>query len=242
MTYTALSSKDHLTLRRKRGTFFYLNDHPLVPVSAAEAPRAALDLPLVFTRNDQGGLHLMAMLAMEKGNNVHVGPKGLWMGGYMPAFVRAHPFSLAFQKDQAVIVFKEDSDWLSNTEGQPLFDASGNPTKLLDQLTELLKTAFPNPVKDTPVLKALDDAKIVEPWSAVSESLLRVNLEKLAGLGNKQFLSLRQNNALPVLYSQLMSMPRINRVKNLAKRKEKMSEKIQQTPDLIQDDDIISFD
>ncbi len=116
----------------------------MVSVSVTEAPGAALDLPLVFTRNGQGNLSLMALLSLEKGNNVHVGPKGLWMGGYMPVVVRAHPFALAYQKDQAVVV-EQDSDWLSTTEGQPLFDAAGSPAKLLDNITELAQKHLSQP-------------------------------------------------------------------------------------------------
>jgi hypothetical protein len=242
MPYVPLSSTEHADLKRKTGTFFYLKDQPMVPVSVKEAPKAALDLPLVFVRSEQGHLALMAVLSLEKDNNVHVGPKGLWMGGYMPAVVRAHPFALAYRKDQAVVVVQKDSDWLSTNEGQPLFDAAGNPAKLLNDITALLKQSFPNPRTDTPVLAAIDAAGILEPWAAVSDNLQKVNPEKLAGLGDADFLALRGKNALTVIFSHLLSLPRINRIKNLGKRKEKMGEKVPQVQNLIQDDDIISFD
>jgi hypothetical protein len=164
------------------------------------------------------------------------------MGGYMPAVVRAHPFALAYQKDQTVVVVDSDSDWLSTTEGQPLFDAAGNPTKLLNNVTTVLKNTFPNPATDTPILAAIDAAGILEPWTAVSDNLLKINPEKLAALPGEDFLALRQKSALAVVFSHLLSFPRINRIKNLGKRKEKMDANIQHTPDLIQDDDIISFD
>jgi hypothetical protein len=242
MQYVPLSSTEHANFKRKRGTFFYLKEQPMVPVSVVEASRAALDLPLAFTRKPDNSLALVAILSLEKDNNVHVGPKGLWMGGYMPVVVRAHPFALAYQKDQAAVVVDPDSDWLSTTEGQPLFDAAGNPAKLLNNIKELLKKTFPNPATDTPVLAAIDAAGILEPWTAVSDNLLKINPEKLAALPGEEFLALRQNSALAVVFSHLLSFPRINRVKNLARRKEKMSERQQQDPGFIQDDDIISFD
>lgn len=99
MPYTPLSSSQHSKLRLTRGTFFHLQDKPMVPVSIVEAQRAGLDLPLAFLRTDKG-LSLVAMLSMSKEDNAQVGPKGLWMGGYMPAVVRAYPFALAFQADQ----------------------------------------------------------------------------------------------------------------------------------------------
>jgi hypothetical protein len=242
MTYTPLSNEKHANLKRKRGTFFFLKDQPLVPVSIVEAPRAALDLPLVFTRTDKDRLTLMTILSLHKEENVHVGPKGLWMGGYMPAVIGACPFALFYHEDKATVVVGEDSDWLSTQEGKPLFDLEGKPTEFMDKIITLLKARFPNPDRDSPVLEAINKADILEPWSEVSENLLKVDLQRLSDMDDPGFMALRKKNALPVIYAQLMSMPRINRIKNLAKRKEKMSQKIQQTPDLIQDDDIISFD
>jgi len=256
MEYTALSSKTHKDLRLKQGTFFFLSDQPLVPVSVVEAPRAALDLPLVFTRNDQGNLNLMAVLSLEKDDNAHVGPKGLWMGGYVPVTVKTHPFAMAYQKNKAVLVFAKDSDWLTTDreQGQPLFDESGNPSPMLTKITDLLRDRFPSPLRDTPVMTAVDKAGLLEPWSRISDSLLCVNPEKLAGLDDGQFAALRQGNALAVIYAHLMSLPRINRIKNLASRKQRMIRQMKnkgqgivmnKQADLdvsLDDDDMISFD
>lgn len=244
-----LSSVHHRDLRRKKGTFFYLDNQPMVPVSVVEAPVAALDLPLVFARGEGGGLGLMALLSLSPKDNVHVGPKGLWMGGYMPVVVRTHPFGLYFDGHRATVVVVEDSDWLSTAEGDPLFDHDGNPTALLNAITDLLKKRFPNPHRDLPVLEAIAQSEILEPLGQVSDRLLKINPDKLAGLDDQAFLKLRKKNALPVVYAHLMSLPRIDRIKNLAHRKEQIKEhlvKHKKLPDgefsLRMDDDMISFD
>jgi hypothetical protein len=244
-----LSSVAHRDLRRKTGTFFYLDNQPLVPVSVVEAPVAALDLPLVFTRDENDRLGLMALLSLNPKDNVHVGPKGLWMGGYMPVVVRTHPFGLYFDGDRATVVVVEDSDWLSTGEGDPLFDHDGKPTPLLNSITELLKKRFPHPHRDIPVLEAIAQSAILEPLGQVSDRLLKINPDKLAGLDDQAFLKLRKKNALPVVYAHLMSLSRIQRIQNLAQRKEQMREhlvKHKKLPDgefsLRVEDDMISFD
>jgi hypothetical protein len=242
MQYVPLSSTQHADIKLTKGTFFYLKDQPMVPVSIVEAPMAALDLPLAFTRKPDNTLAMVAVLSLEKDNNSHVGPKGLWMGGYMPVVVRAHPFALAEQKDKAVVIVNEDSDWLSTQEGRSLFEPNGSPSEVLNNMTNLLQNRFPRPVRDHPVMVAVDQADILVPLSEVSEDLLKVDPKKLADLDDREFVELRQKNALAIIYAQLMSLPRVNRVKNLARRKEKMSERRQHDPGLIQDDDIISFD
>jgi hypothetical protein len=227
-TYTPLRNSVHHNLRMKRGTFFFLSNLPLVPVSVVEAPMAALDLPVVFSRNKQNGLTLKALLSLDKDNNVQVGPKGLWMGGYMPVVVRAHPFAMAYQDDQALVVIKEDSDWLTTAkdQGRVLFDGRKNPTELLNNIIDLLKKRAPNPHRDNPVLGAIDAAGILEPWPPVPE-LLCVSPQKLGALDDTAFLALRQAGALGVIYAHLMSLPRINRIKHLAQRKQKMTEHLQ---------------
>jgi len=131
MSYEPLSYSKHKDLRLTRGTFFYLDNKPCVPISIVEAPRAALDLPMAFA-GTQKGLSLVTILSLDKEDNAHVGPKGLWMGGYIPVVVRAHPFALAYQEDKAVLIVDSESDWLSQTEGQPLFEADGSKSQAVE--------------------------------------------------------------------------------------------------------------
>jgi hypothetical protein len=224
-TYKPLRSSDHGSLKLVQGSLFFLNERPLVPVSVVEAPRAALDMPVVFTRNEAGGLALMALLSLDKETNVHVGPKGRWMGGYMPVVVQAYPFGLAFQDDQAVVVVNSDSDWLTTAhdQGRVLFDGQGSPTDLLNRIIDLLRNRAPNPLRDNPVLAAIDGAGILGPWEPVPE-LLCVNPGKLGDLDDALFLALRQASALPVIYAHLMSLSRIRRIRQLGERKTKMAE------------------
>jgi hypothetical protein len=252
MQYKPLSSEHHGQLRLTRGSFFFLNEQPLVPVSVVEASRAALDLPLVFVRGEQG-TRLMALLSLERNVNAQVGPKGLWMGGYMPAAVRAYPFALAIAEDQATVVVAEESDWLSPIEGEPLFDLAGQPTETTSKMIQLLKNRFPNPLRDNVVFKAVEESGLLQPWTNVSENLLRVDREKLAGLDETTLLTLHRAGALGVIHAHLISLPRINRIKNLAQRKKKMAEQQvragkqaagKQSLDfsLEEDDELISFD
>lgn len=246
MTYTPLSSSQHSNLHLTRGTFFVFENQPCVPISTVEAPRAALDLPIAFART-QKGLSLVAILSLDKEDNAHVGPKGLWMGGYMPVVVRAHPFALVFKEDKARVIVDSESDWLSQTEGQPLFESDGSRSQVLERLVNLLRNQAPNPNRDTPALQAIEASGVLKPWSETFEGLQHVDPQALAGLGAEDFLKLRESNALPVIYAQLMSMPRLNRIKNLAQRKHKMAEKMGlqvSEEDILlsfEDDDILRF-
>ncbi|KXB09198.1 hypothetical protein AKJ60_00695 [candidate division MSBL1 archaeon SCGC-AAA385M11] len=246
MPFTPLSSSEHSDLRLTRGTFFHFQERAVIAVSVVEAPRAALDLPLAFAET-QKGLSLVAVLSLKQGENAQIGPKGLWMGGYMPALIAAYPFAMVVKEGKATLVVDTDSDWLSRTEGQPLFEGGGNPSKGMNRIMDLLKNRVPNPNRDNPVLQAIEQSNILEPWSEVSENLLRVSPRKLPELDDQAFLGLRRKGALSVLYAQIMSTARVNRIQNLAKRKEQMAQNQPEDVDLdldklFGDDDLIKFD
>lgn len=251
MKYTVLDNSEHRDLRRKRGTLFYLKEQATTSLSVVEAPRAALDLPLAFGRDGEGRLQLLALLSLGAGDNVQIGPMGLWLGGYIPAVIRTHPFLLSFRDDRPVVMVAEESDWLSTSEGRPLFGPLGGPTKLLNKITRLLRTRCPNPTRDTPILELIDRSGILSDWSALAvPNLMRVDPQKLADLDNEIFTGLRRHEALAVIYAQLFSIPRLNRLKTLARRKEKMAERqlnakgVPADLGLIfdDDDDLIKFD
>ncbi|SMP81641.1 SapC protein [Desulfonatronum zhilinae] len=249
MSFTPLSSTEHTDLRMTQGTLFYIQHKPVVPVSIPEAPQAALDLPLAFARTETG-LALVAILSLISDNNSQIGPKGYWMGGYMPVVVRCHPFALHYSQDQAQMLVDLESDWLSREQGKPLFTDQGKPSKILEQFMETLKNFAPNPQRDGPVLQALDKNGLLESWTEVSANLLRINSQKLGMLDDQAHLELRRQGALPIIYAHLFSMARIKRIKQLADQKAEITRQLQQAgagsnmpnAQIDVDNDIIRFD
>lgn len=238
MGYTPLSAKEHASLRLTRGTFLYLQNRPLVNISTLEAPQAALDLPLAFVKADDG-VSLVTILSLDRNDNAQIGPKGLWMGGYIPAVIRANPFAMVAGEGQPQILVDLKSDWLSSKEGELLFDLDGSPTEILKNRIELLKTLVPNPNRDGPVFTAIEQSGLLEPWYDVSENLFRVNAKKFVGLDDQHFLSLRRKNALDIIYTHLISLPRINRIKNLAVQKKQLAQR--QLQGMLRDEDQYSI-
>ncbi|MBK5969030.1 MULTISPECIES: SapC family protein [Thiorhodovibrio] len=217
MNQVALTKARHGHLRRRLGPLFFLAEQPLAPLAVAEAARAAVDLPLALSRDAQGTLRLVAILGRRAGENVHVGPKGGWLGGYVPTVVRCHPFSLQMNGAEAVVVVDETSDWLSASEGEPLFTPEGAFAPELERLVQLMKTRLPLPVRDRPVLDALDASGVLEPWPELGEGLLRVSAQRLDGLTDQAFLRLREQGGLALAYAQLISAPCLRRMENLTK-------------------------
>ena len=65
----------------------------LLPVYGPELARMAMELPLAFVRVN-GQIVPVAVMGVEPGRNLYVDSGGQWLGQYVPAIVRSHPFAL----------------------------------------------------------------------------------------------------------------------------------------------------
>ena len=64
------------------------------PVVQAEAEKVAANFPMAFHQRD-GTWDLVALLGVQPGHSLAVSRQGQWLGRYIPALIRAHPFTLA---------------------------------------------------------------------------------------------------------------------------------------------------
>ena len=222
MAYTPLSHSQFKEYRLRKGTYSFLHGRPVVPVFVSEAPRAALDLPLAFAPAKKGVVPV-AVLSLNQEDNAQVGPQGEWMGGYMPAQIRCHPFSLAFSGERATLLVDRDSEWLSTEEGEPLFDDQGNVTELVQGYIETLKQTASSPRLETEAVAAITNSDILQPWIQEPVKLFRISEPALNGLSEHTFLRLHQQGALPLVYAHLISLARLERIRQLARQKEEAS-------------------
>lgn len=218
MTYVPLSNTKHQNLLLNKGNFSFLQKQPVVSVFTSEVSLAALDLPLAFAPAENS-ITLVGILSLEKESNAQVSPQGNWMGGYMPVNIRNYPFSAVFRENQGTILLEQDSEWIGTEEGDPLFDAQGNPTQVLSDYIESLKKAVPAPDLEQSVPKVVQDSGLLETWIEIPRKLYRINPQSLNNLSEQAFWELHRKGALPVIYAHLFSLHRIERIKNLAKQK-----------------------
>jgi hypothetical protein len=101
-----------------------------------------------------------------------------------------------------------------------------------------MQQKMPNPNRDDPVLEIVENSGLLIPWSEVSKNLLTIDMHQMVRMPESDFAGLRNRGALAVIYAHLMSLPRINRIKHLAQRKQKMTEHLQKnTGDFHLEDD-----
>lgn len=212
-------------------SYRFAEDYYIVSLQVNELFRAAATYPIVFVENNDG-YRPYALLGLKRGENLFTDSDGRWNAGYIPTVVRTHPFVLgkAEDRDAMMVCVDLESDLVSESEGQPLFDESGKPTEVVENaqkaLSELQRYVdftrrFSDDLKDRGLLSPLD-IKIREKGNDPQhiEGCYGINEKRLNEMTDEAFLELRRSGILPLIYAQTMSMGQMERLLKMRRERE----------------------
>ena len=216
MPLQVLSPTRHRQQRWTQATrYTYAAERNLVGLAAGELSRAALTLPLAFVGNE-GHWSLCAVLGFATGQNLYVGPDGQWIGNYVPAALRTHPFHLGWEGGSATLCVDEDSDLLPDDgTGEPIFDEGNDLSPRVREVWAFLSQIAQGVLAMEKAAHLLVDAGVIEPWPITIQGvdgaqtvsgLYRINEGALSALDETAFSRLRRAGVLGVAYAQLLSM------------------------------------
>lgn len=226
MALHVLSSQRHGALRWQRFTSHaFANGRNLVGLAAAELAPATLNLPLAFI--DQGGTwSLCAVLGLAPGQNLYVGGDGRWLGSYVPASLRAHPFHLGWEGGEATLCVDEASGLLvGDGTGEPFFDERGDLSAPVREVWTFLSQTAESILALEGAAAVLAQAGVLEPWPITVEradgqqtlsGLFRIAEGSLNAADDATFTTLRRAGVLPVAYAQMFSMGNLAQLGQLA--------------------------
>jgi len=211
-------------LRRSAG-YAFAAPQILVPLVALEVPRAAGGLPVAFAKAGEDYLPV-AILGVEPGRNLFVGPSGQWLTDYVPAALRSRPFAMGRKDENLVLCIDENSAELTEGEGEPLFDEDGKPGPLLGRTMAFLQELEKSRAMTQRACKALAQLRCIVPLAlAVDgtagggrrlEGLFQIDRGVLEKLGDDAFLELRKAGALELAYTHLASLHKLPMLGKLA--------------------------
>jgi len=223
---TVISREKHANKRWKRYTSYdFAATDAVAPLVAQELPRACLSLPIGFVKAGDG-FQLVAVQGLVPGKNLWVRPDGRWAGPYVPAAYRGYPFVLANTEDgKRVLCVREDSGLISAVEGEPVFDAEGNPAKPVQDVLNFLDQVSGNAKVTARQCALLAEHDLIQPWNVQLKTgsgeqpvqgLFRVDEAALNALPPESFEALRKGGVLPLVYCQLLSMQHLQVLGKLA--------------------------
>ena len=207
----------------------------LQAVVQAEAEKVAANFPMAFHQRD-GAWDLVALLGVQPGHSLVVSRQGQWLGRYIPALIRAYPFTLATPQGAAgpVLCVDESTGLIGGDgDGQAFFDRSGKPTEALSAIIELLRQVTLSRARTRLACAALAEAGLMSPLTiglrlpdgkraeaATLDNLYLVDAEKLAHLSDEAFLALRSHEALALAHAQRLSLQQFDALDQLGRQRQ----------------------
>ena len=198
-------------------------------VSVSEFADAALSFPILFVRAAPDALGKdtvapVAVFGMKPGENLFVTADDKWDAGYVPAMLRAYPFTMARIEgsDRWAIVFDNTWEGMSRTEGLPLFNEKGEATELLNGIHKFVQDLETDLERTRQACAALLEMKLLKPMRfdatlASGESLsvdgfMTVDEEALAKLPDAQIAQMYRNGLLGLLQIHTLSLNNMRRL------------------------------
>ena len=160
----ALDREQHRNLRvRPMPNLTFLDDITAVPVVVGEFSDVARQGPIGLLRvsgDEGGGLIPVALLGLPGGRNLYLDADGKWTGSYIPAFIRRYPFLFSENGERLTVCLDRDFPGFSETEGEPLFDATGEPAAFTKNAINLLTEFQRQVVMTQGFVKRLQEAGV----------------------------------------------------------------------------------
>lgn len=214
---------------RNTTDFHFASGFHIAYITLHEFARAASIYPIVFLEDKaKDAFRPVVLMGLQSSENLFVAPDGGWRASYIPAMIRRYPFALgkAGTEGKYLICIDEDSDLLSDTEGSPLFDDSGAPTQVIEnvkryltelQQMDLLTADFNRFLVEHNLLTPLNMRVNTAEQARNITGCYVINEERLSNFSDALFLEIRRKGYLPAIYAHLVSLPQIERLVQLQK-------------------------
>ena len=199
-------------------------------VSISEFGDAALSFPILFVRAAPDALGHdtvapVAVFGLKPGENLFALEGGTkWDAGYVPAMLRAYPFTMARIEgsDRWAMVFDNTWEGMSRTEGLPLFGEKGEATELLNNVhkfvqdleTDLERTRqFCAALLEMKLLKPMRfDATLVNGEALSVDGFMTADEEAISKLPDAQIATMYRNGMLNLLGIHSASLNNMRRL------------------------------
>jgi hypothetical protein len=198
-------------------------------VSVSEFADAAMSFPILFVRSAQDALGKdtvtpVAVFGMQPGENLFVTPDQKWDAPYVPAMLRAYPFTMARIEgsDRWAMVFDNTWEGMSRTEGIPLFNDKGEATDLLNNVHKFVQDLETDLERTRQFCAALLEMKLLKPMrfdatlangEALSvDGFMTADEEAISKLPDAQIAQMYRNGMLSLLGIHSASLNNMRRL------------------------------
>ena len=232
--HVLLNNVDHHDLRLvTRHAAEYGDSVNLALIFPTEFEEAQRDYPILFRRGEDGGLQAVALLGLDRDENLFLGPQG-WAARYIPAIHRRGPFMIGLQGQEdgprePMIHVDLDDPRVGRDEGDPLFLPHGGNAPRLEQVAGALRTLYAGMEIAPAMFDAFDAAGLIQPVEieiAINEEekydlpgFLTIAQDRLAELDGATLEALNRAGWLRLAWLVAASLGNVGRLIDLKNRK-----------------------
>lgn len=210
MSKVLLSNIDHQDLRLiMRGSRESGDGVNQVLVFPTELEQAQREFSILFRPDPEGRLRPVALLGLDRDDNLFLGADGVWQSDYVPAVLQGRPFAIAASATGEAglqILIDPDHPRLSRSEGEPLFLEHGGNAPALEKMLGVLRMAYLGNGLLDPMVEAFKAAGLLRPFAielrvgperayAISDAQT-IDRERLAALTGEELAALHQRGFL----------------------------------------------
>ncbi len=223
----SLTATAHKGLRIKPiGTADHIATNHFAKIYTPEFSKAGTDYPIIFVKDPDTGVFFAAgMWGLEVNENLFV-DGNRWLGGYFPASVRCYPFAVQQDpdnKDRLFIGIYENAPIINKDEGNLIFNDDGTETAWMQEVKEFLVRVFQQEEMTKVFVAKLDELGLLQPQTLSIKrtdsdknidvsGFYIVDRKKLEELPDDQYLELRKNGGLEIIYHHLMSLDSLDKL------------------------------
>ena len=187
------------------------------------------EYPIFFRRDANGELQAVALLGLDRDENLFLDERG-WNARYVPAAQQRGPFSIVLQAPppgqadapDPMIHIDLDHPRVSRSDGEPLFLPAGGHAPYLQHISRLLGTIYDGLEVGGPFFAALEQLDLIEPVEVEAQladgveyvlpDLFTISQARLAALGGADLERLHRAGALRAAHAVLMSLANVSRL------------------------------
>lgn len=235
--------------------YSFVAHEPLISVSLAEIARASGDMPVAFICQEKQVFPVVVCSPVHDTNH-YVSPEGQWLGSYLPALLRAYPFTVAQNEDgEPIVCVDEGSDLIvpmaDSRRHEPLFDDSRRPVGRFAMTVEFLTFLHEDWHRTEEICAVLSWHELLTKWTIPLDEargadgiggLLRIDERRLNGLCDEAVLELHAVGAFPLIFAHLASLHRVPMIERLSLVRQRGSKAQTVLADVLQEtrDDCVS--
>ena len=209
-------------------SFEFANGFHIASVMVHEFVRAASVYPIVFLEDkDNDEFRPVVLMGLDAGENLFVDAEGKWQASYVPAIIRRYPFALAkagADDTTYTVCIDEDSEYVTQEDGQPLFNAEGEPTEVIENVKRYLGELQQMEAFTKEFCHYLSENNLFTPLNMRVRQADQiknitgcyvVNEERLNNLSDSKFLEVKNRRYIAPVYAHLTSLSQIERLSML---------------------------